>query len=161
MKRLNLALAGAVAWGAVCSGVLPAVAAAAPSVEHGALCLTFDDRNFDAWEANLPLFRKYGAHATFFVCGPIDDRAAARRPRRRRSRSRNGTHPRARARCAPRQLLRGGNGAGIVAGRRRVDATARLRKIRRRQFALARKDHVSSGRQRPGFSQDVIQRKGK
>ena len=69
--------AGIVVGATLCSGVLPAVAAAAPSVEHGALCLTFDDRNFDAWEANLPLFRKYGAHATFFVCGPIDDRAAA------------------------------------------------------------------------------------
>ena len=44
--------------------------------QSGTLCLTFDDRNFDAWERHLPLFRKYGAHATFFVCGPIDDRAA-------------------------------------------------------------------------------------
>ncbi|MBR4653528.1 MAG: DUF4838 domain-containing protein [Kiritimatiellae bacterium] len=42
---------------------------------RGALCLTFDDRNFDAWEKNIPLFAKYGAHATFFVCGPIDARA--------------------------------------------------------------------------------------
>ena len=52
-------------------------AAAAEPLARGALCLTFDDRNFDAWEKHLPLFRKYGAHATFFVCGPIDDRAAA------------------------------------------------------------------------------------
>ena len=52
-------------------------AAETPPLSHGALCLTFDDRNFDAWEANLPLFRKYGAHATFFVCGPIDARAEA------------------------------------------------------------------------------------
>ncbi len=41
----------------------------------GALCLTFDDRNFDAWERCIPLFAKYDAHATFFVCGPIDARA--------------------------------------------------------------------------------------
>ncbi len=43
----------------------------------GALCLTFDDRNFDGWERNLPLFARYGAHATFFICGPIDARAEA------------------------------------------------------------------------------------
>ena len=43
----------------------------------GLLCLSFDDRNFDAWERCLPLFAKYGAHATFFVCGPIDARAEA------------------------------------------------------------------------------------
>lgn len=42
---------------------------------RGALCLTFDDRNFDAWERCIPLFGKYGAHATFFVCGEIDERA--------------------------------------------------------------------------------------
>ena len=41
----------------------------------GVLCLSFDDRNFDAWERCLPLFAKYGAHATFFVCGEIDGRA--------------------------------------------------------------------------------------
>ena len=43
--------------------------------ERGSLCLTFDDRNFDAWERNIPLFEKYGAHATFFVCGAIDKKA--------------------------------------------------------------------------------------
>ena len=41
----------------------------------GILCLSFDDRNFDAWERCIPLFAKYDAHATFFVCGPIDSRA--------------------------------------------------------------------------------------
>ena len=45
------------------------------ALARGALCLTFDDRNFDAWEKNIPLFAKYGAHATFFVYGPIDARA--------------------------------------------------------------------------------------
>ncbi|MBR4172720.1 MAG: polysaccharide deacetylase family protein, partial [Kiritimatiellae bacterium] len=51
------------------------VSAALTSGGRGALCLTFDDRNFDAWERNIPLFEKYGAHATFFVCGAIDARA--------------------------------------------------------------------------------------
>ena len=59
-------------------GLLSAfMAALAGACAGGALCLTFDDRNFDAWEKHLPLFRKYGAHATFFVCGPIDARAEA------------------------------------------------------------------------------------
>ena len=43
--------------------------------ESGVLLLTFDDRNFDDWEKALPLFAKYKAHATFFVCGEIDNRA--------------------------------------------------------------------------------------
>ena len=42
---------------------------------RGILCLTFDDRNFAAWIRELPRFRKYGAHATFFVSGPIDETA--------------------------------------------------------------------------------------
>ena len=52
---------------------MAAAAFAAPT--RGALCLTFDDRNFDAWEKFVPLFEKYGAHATFFVHGAIDERA--------------------------------------------------------------------------------------
>lgn len=47
------------------------------SAAHGILCLTFDDRNFASWEAALPVFRKYGAHASFFVCGAIDAEALA------------------------------------------------------------------------------------
>ena len=39
----------------------------------GALLLTFDDRNFDGWLAAIPLFKKYDAHATFFVSGQIDN----------------------------------------------------------------------------------------
>lgn len=42
---------------------------------RGVLCLTFDDRNFADWAAALPLFEKYGAHASFFVCGAIDEEA--------------------------------------------------------------------------------------
>ena len=48
-----------------------------PSEERkGVLALSFDDRNFDDWVKSLPLFEKYGAHATFFVSGPIDGEAA-------------------------------------------------------------------------------------
>ena len=44
---------------------------------RGALCLTFDDRNFANWQRARPIFRKHGAHATFFVCGAIDAPALA------------------------------------------------------------------------------------
>ncbi|MBR2838060.1 MAG: polysaccharide deacetylase family protein [Kiritimatiellae bacterium] len=38
----------------------------------GTLVLSFDDRNLGDWKKALPLFDKYGAHVTFFVCGEID-----------------------------------------------------------------------------------------
>ena len=65
---------------AAMAAVMASVASPAADVDgaviaHGALCLTFDDRNFDAWERCIPLFEKYDAHATFFVCGQIDERA--------------------------------------------------------------------------------------
>ena len=72
------------AWGVVFTLLMVSVARGGDArfamvgnaaVGRGALCLTFDDRNFDSWERNIPLFRKYGAHATFFVCGKIDERA--------------------------------------------------------------------------------------
>ena len=44
-----------------------------PASRHGVLLLSFDDRNFDGWIAALPVFEKYGAHATFFVSGGADD----------------------------------------------------------------------------------------
>jgi len=44
---------------------------------EGALLLSFDDRNFAGWTKAEPLFAKYGAHATFFVSGPIDNPAVA------------------------------------------------------------------------------------
>ena len=66
MKRIERCLAVAFAV---------AFAAWSPCAAKGVLCLTFDDRNFDAWERNIPLFAKYGAHATFFVSGKIDERA--------------------------------------------------------------------------------------
>ena len=43
---------------------------------HGRLCLTFDDRHFAAWLNALPLFDRYQAHATFFICGEINEEAA-------------------------------------------------------------------------------------
>lgn len=42
---------------------------------QGRLCLSFDDRHFDAWLDALPLFDRYQAHATFFIYGPIDEEA--------------------------------------------------------------------------------------
>ncbi len=41
----------------------------------GILVLSFDDNHFAGWEKAMPLFEKYGAHATFFVSGEIDDAA--------------------------------------------------------------------------------------
>ena len=43
----------------------------------GALVLSFDDRNLADWEKAIPLFDKYGAHATFFCTGKIEGDAAA------------------------------------------------------------------------------------
>lgn len=42
-----------------------------PLESAGLLLLTFDDRNFKDWENAAPLFRKYGAHATFFISGEV------------------------------------------------------------------------------------------
>jgi peptidoglycan/xylan/chitin deacetylase (PgdA/CDA1 family) len=62
---------------ALTAGLIAITAAAECAVKRGALCITVDDRRFDNWEESLPLFAKYGAHATFFACGPIDARAEA------------------------------------------------------------------------------------
>ena len=48
-----------------------------PLTEPG-VCLTFDDRNVDDWEAMLPVFEKYGTHVTFFISGPITEDIAVR-----------------------------------------------------------------------------------
>lgn len=37
--------------------------------------LTFDDANYDRWVEVMPLFAKYGAHASFFPNGPLDAHA--------------------------------------------------------------------------------------
>ena len=55
--------------GAAYPGVL-SVALVRPS-RRGVLCLTFDDRGYDGWTNAIPLFAKYGAHATFFPCGRL------------------------------------------------------------------------------------------
>ena len=41
----------------------------------GTLLLSFDGRDFDGWEAALGLFERHGAHATFFICGELDNAA--------------------------------------------------------------------------------------
>ncbi len=43
-----------------------------PLGSAGVLLLAFDDRNFADWERALPIFAKYGAHASFFVSGEYD-----------------------------------------------------------------------------------------
>lgn len=48
----------------------------------GVLVLAFDDRNFVAWERAIPLFRRYGAHATFFISGEIADNGVRRSVKR-------------------------------------------------------------------------------
>ncbi len=45
------------------------------TAKNGIICFTFDDRNFDGWLSAIPLFKKYGAHASFFISGAIDQRA--------------------------------------------------------------------------------------
>lgn len=40
-----------------------------PFGSTGVLLLSFDDRNFGDWVKAMPLFEKFGAHATFFVSG--------------------------------------------------------------------------------------------
>ncbi len=66
-----LLLAGALALVAGCASSVPA------RHPHGVMCLTFDDRNWDRWVTAMPLFAKYGAHASFFPNGPLDASALA------------------------------------------------------------------------------------
>ncbi len=44
----------------------------AQTADSGVLLLAFDDRNFGDWERAMPLFEKYGAHASFFMNGGLD-----------------------------------------------------------------------------------------
>lgn len=43
----------------------------------GTLCLTFDDHYLENWIKAIPLFKKYNAKATFFVCGEVDSKVIA------------------------------------------------------------------------------------
>lgn len=38
---------------------------------HGVVALSFDDHNCEMWEKAFPLFAKYDARATFFLCGAV------------------------------------------------------------------------------------------
>ena len=40
---------------------------------HGVVALSFDDRGMAQWERAFPMFEKYGAFATFFICGAIGE----------------------------------------------------------------------------------------
>ena len=45
-----------------------------PRATNGILCLTFDGRGaLEGWVRALPIFEKYGAHATFFIDGHFDE----------------------------------------------------------------------------------------
>lgn len=55
--------------------LLVACAVASPPTGRGVLMLTFDDANYDRWVEVMPLFAKYGAHASFFPNGPLDAHA--------------------------------------------------------------------------------------
>ena len=52
-------------------GVCLCGTAAAAAEPRGAVCFTFDDYHGENWLKALPVFRKYNAHATFFVVGEI------------------------------------------------------------------------------------------
>lgn len=44
--------------------------------KHGAVCFTFDDSHYQQWVAQIPLFKKYHASATFFYKGEISKESA-------------------------------------------------------------------------------------
>lgn len=71
--RIFAKLIGTAAVVLTCGGLQ--AEAAEQAKDTGRLLLRFDDRNFAAWEQAIPLFEKYGAHATFFIFGPIDGQA--------------------------------------------------------------------------------------
>ena len=67
------------AVGAVLTSVLAALVGCASFSRsgNGVLLLTFDDPNYDRWVKVIPLFEKYGAHASFFPHRKLDDHALA------------------------------------------------------------------------------------
>ena len=70
MSDMKLFFAAAIAALAAFHGV-----GAESARTNGIVCLTFDDRNWERWAAAIPLFEKYGAHASFFPHGSLDRRA--------------------------------------------------------------------------------------
>jgi len=76
--RLALAaflVVGVGSWRALAADAGAQAPAAPPQSQKGGVVMTFDDRNFDGWLQALPLFDKYGVHATFFISGAIDGQA--------------------------------------------------------------------------------------
>ena len=58
----------------MCACICGVTAAAAEP--RGAVCFTFDDYHGESWLKALPVFHKYGAHATFVVVGQISPEKA-------------------------------------------------------------------------------------
>ena len=110
---------------------------------RGALCLTFDDRHFANWQRARAVFKKHGAHATFFVYR--GDRRAGRRRDADAARGRPFARPawvHARARGGPARKVR----------RRRVP--------RRRDRAAARRGARARARDpQLGLSDEPAQRR--
>lgn len=75
-KNLAMAFVAAV-FAALLAGcvVFAAKERRVPAFSRGVLLMTFDDRNWERWVKAIPLFGKYGAHASFFPHGPLDARA--------------------------------------------------------------------------------------
>ena len=74
MMRMSIALCALACMGLMAA---PDGSGKADKPSRGVLCLTFDDRHFANWLCARAVFRKHGAHATFFVHGAIDGQAAA------------------------------------------------------------------------------------
>ena len=60
MKKFLLPL-----WALLCGGCIN-------TVQNGAVCFTFDDFGGEGWLKSDAIFKKYNAHATFFIVGNID-----------------------------------------------------------------------------------------
>ena len=71
-----VAMMASLASSVLAAAVDPVVGASEGERGKGALVLSFDDRHLADWEKAIPLFDKYGAHATFFCIGKIEGDAA-------------------------------------------------------------------------------------
>lgn len=109
---------------------------------NGVLLLTFDDPNYDWWVAAMPLFEKYGAHASFFPNGHLDDHALAQMARLKGAGHTVGIHTEhhGNARLAFEQ----GNGAAYV-----------VREVRPQLEAYAKIGHVVRSMAYPNNSRNA------